>query len=74
MRHFIVRDANGVIVADIVRSGKCTPLYEIHYQKAVDDIGWDNKHLVGRVDTTLIVYLLGGKEKAKEFWQWTEEE
>ena len=74
MRHFIVRDVNGVIVADIVRSGKCTPLYEIHYQKAVGDIGWDNKHLVGRVDTTLIVYLLSGAEKAKEFWQWTEEE
>ena len=73
MRHFVLRNAKGEIVADIVRSGKCTPLYEIHIQRAVNDIGWDNKHLVGRVDTTLIVYLLSGAEKAKEFWQWTEE-
>lgn len=74
MRHFVLRNAKGEIVADIVRSGKCTPLYEIHYQKAVDDIGWDNRHLVGWSDTRLIVYLLGGKERAKDFDAWTEEE
>ena len=74
MRHFIVRDANGVIVADVVRSGKCTPLYEIHIQRAMDDIGWDNKHLVGWSDTRLIVYLLSGKERAKDFEIWTEDE
>lgn len=74
MRHFVLRNAKGEIVADIVRSGKCTPLYEIHIQWAVDDIGWDNKHLVGWSDTRLIVYLLGGKERAEEFEKWTEGE
>lgn len=74
MRHFVLRNAKGEIVADIVRSGKCTPLYEIHIQRAVDDIGWDNKHLVGWSDTRLIVYLLGGKERSKDFEIWTEEE
>ena len=73
MNRYILRNSKGTVLASIWRTLKEIPLYEIHYKKAVDDIGWPSKRRVPFTETSLFVYVLCGTEEVKKFREWAEE-
>ena len=74
MRSYILRDSEGYIVGEILRTLKNIPLYEIHYPKAEVEIFWPLTRRVGYMETLLFVYMWGGVAEARKFKEWVEEE